>query len=59
MADHFSQVKLVPFQSLNGGIFQILDHDGVLDDDVAPWKIVLDGYGKTLRDTMFHLEDSD
>ena len=46
-------------QFLNGDILEIPDHYGVLDDDVAPWEIVLNTYGKTLRDTIFHTEDSD
>lgn len=45
-------------QFLNCDIVKIPDHDGVLDNDVALWEIVLDTYGKTLRDTRFHLEVS-
>jgi len=50
-----SRVKLVQFQSLNGNISQIPGYDGVLDNNVALWKIVLDVDGKTLCDMMFHL----
>lgn len=50
-----SRVKLVQFQSLNGNISQIPGYNGILDNNVALRKIVLDADGKTLCDMIFHL----